>query len=284
MAAVPLPHHRPLSAASARATPRGRPPAGHKEHAWFHGVSVGEIHLLRQVVAGFRKRRPDWECVVSSTTDTGLDEARRCFADLPVIVWPLDFSWAVKRALDAVKPRLLVLAEGELWPNILRAAKARRIPVAVVNGRLSPKSARRYQRLGAFARPLFQSIDLFAVQTDEYAESLKSLGVLATKVAVTGSVKYDGLTCDRDNPQTAELGRLFNVESGDLVMVAGSTQAPEEKIVLSIWDQARKALSAAAADSGAAAEGSFRRSGVARQADGPAARPAVRAQRKAVQP
>ncbi|HEX4589454.1 MAG TPA: 3-deoxy-D-manno-octulosonic acid transferase [Gemmataceae bacterium] len=215
-------------------------PATKKPRAWFHGVSVGEIHLLRQVVAAFRKRRPDWECVISSTTDTGLDEARRCFPDLPVIVWPLDFSWAVKRALNIVKPRLLVMAEGELWPNMLRAAKARRIRVAVVNGRLSPKSARRYQRLGAFARPMFQSVDLFAVQTDEYAESIKSLGVLATKVAVTGSVKYDGLTCDRNNAKTAELGRLFAINPGDLVWVAGSTQAPEEKIVLSIWRQARK--------------------------------------------
>src|SRR5436190_2874003 len=95
------------------------PPANCRPRAWFHGVSVGEIHLLRQVVAGFRKRHPDWECIVSSTTDTGLDEARRCFADLPVIVWPLDFSWAVRRALTAVRPQLLVLAEGELWPNML---------------------------------------------------------------------------------------------------------------------------------------------------------------------
>ena len=114
-------------------------PPTKRPRAWFHGVSVGEIHLLRQVVAAFRKRHPDWECVISSTTDTGLDEARRCFPDLPVIVWPLDFSWAVKRALNIVKPRLLVLAEGELWPNMLRAAKARRIPVAVINGRLSPE-------------------------------------------------------------------------------------------------------------------------------------------------
>ena len=215
-------------------TPPKRP------RAWFHGVSVGEIHLLRQVVAAFRKRRPDWECVISASTDTGLDEAKRCFPDCPVIVWPLDFSWAVRRALATVQPKLLVLAEGELWPNMLRAAKARRVPVAVINGRLSPKSAKRYQKLGAFARPMLQSVDLFAVQTDEYADSLRSLGVLGTKVAVTGSVKYDGLTCDRDNPKTAELGRLFALAPDDLVWVAGSTQAPEEKVALAIWRQARR--------------------------------------------
>jgi 3-deoxy-D-manno-octulosonic-acid transferase len=217
-------------------------PPTKRPRAWFHGVSVGEIHLLRQVIAAFRKRHPDWECVISATTDTGLDEAHRCFAnpDCKVIVWPFDFSWAVKRALSIVQPRLLVLAEGELWPNMLRAAKSQRIPVAVINGRLSPKSARRYQRLGAFARPMFQSVDLFAVQTDEYADSIKQLGVMAAKVAVTGSVKYDGLTSDRDNVKTAALARLFAVDASDLVWVAGSTQVPEEKVVLRIWRQARK--------------------------------------------
>jgi 3-deoxy-D-manno-octulosonic-acid transferase len=83
-------------------------------------------------------------------------------------------------------------------------------------------------------------VDLFAVQTEDYAVTLKSFGVLATRVAVTGSVKYDGLSADRDNPKTAGLRRLFAVEPGDLVWVAGSTQAPEEKVVLSIWRQARR--------------------------------------------
>src|SRR5690349_9702630 len=79
--------------------------------AWFHGVSVGEVHLLRQVVAAFRRRHPDWQCVVSTTTDTGFDEARKHFPDLPVFFWPLDFSWAVRRALRRVRPSLVVLAE-----------------------------------------------------------------------------------------------------------------------------------------------------------------------------
>ena len=149
-----------------------QPPKPKQMRAWFHGVSVGEIHLLRQVIAGFRERYPDWECVVSSTTDAGLAEARRCFPDLPVIVWPLDFSWAVSRALKKVQPRLLVLAEGELWLNMLRAAKRRGVTVAVVNGRFSPRSARRYHRVGALARPMLQQVDLFAVQTEAHAATL----------------------------------------------------------------------------------------------------------------
>src|SRR5262249_12552674 len=117
-------------------------PAPKRPRAWFHGVSVGEVHLLRQVIAAFRERRPEWERIGSTSTDTGLDEAKRCFPDLPVITWPLDFSWAVKRALRTIQPKLLVLAEGELWPNMLRACKSRGIPVAVVNGRFSPRSAK----------------------------------------------------------------------------------------------------------------------------------------------
>src|SRR5205814_1291317 len=89
------------------------------------------------------------------------------------------------------------------------------------------------------ARPMLQSVDLFAVQTDEYAQALKGLGVLNTRVAVTGSVKYDGLCPDRDNAKTAELRQLFAIESGETVWVAGSTQAPEEKLVLSIYLKAR---------------------------------------------
>lgn len=207
--------------------------------AWFHGVSVGEIHLLRQVVASFRQRHPDWQCVVSTTTDTGFDEARRRFADLPVFFWPLDFSWAVRGALRRVRPDLVVLAEGELWPNFLLAARSAGVPVAVVNGRLSPRSARRYRLLGPLARRLLGRVDLLAVQTDEYAAHFRALGVAPERVHITGSVKYDGVETNPDNPRTRELGRLLGVGPDDLVWIAGSTQAPEEEVALSIFRRLR---------------------------------------------
>src|SRR5688572_13454230 len=96
--------------------------------AWFHGVSVGEVHLLQQVIASFRQRHPDWDCAMSTTTDTGFDEACKRFPDLPVFYWPLDFTWAVHRALKRVNPNLIILAEGELWPTLLCAAKQQGIP------------------------------------------------------------------------------------------------------------------------------------------------------------
>jgi 3-deoxy-D-manno-octulosonic-acid transferase len=209
--------------------------------AWFHGVSVGEIHLLRPVIAAFRKRHPGWECVVSTTTDTGFAEAQQRFPDLHVFWWPFDFSWAVRRALRRVRPALVVLAEGELWPNFLLAARANGVPVAVINGRMSPRSCRRYRYGGGLVRRLLAGIDLIAAQTEEYAAGYRALGADPGRVHVTGSVKYDGAQADRGNPRTQELRRLLQITPDELVWIAGSTQDPEEEIALAIFGRLRSA-------------------------------------------
>lgn len=207
---------------------------------WFHGVSVGEIHLLRQVVANFRRRYPAWQCVVSTTTDTGYEEARKCFPDLPVFYWPLDFSWAVRRAFRRVRPQLVVLGECELWPNFLRAAEQVEVSVAVINARISPRSLVRYRRLGRLAGSLFRRIGVWGAQTEEYATHLRHLGVAPERVHVTGNVKYDGVATDRHNRRTEELRHLLGVQPDELVWVAGSTQAPEEQVVLEIFLRTRE--------------------------------------------
>jgi 3-deoxy-D-manno-octulosonic-acid transferase len=211
------------------------PPSIRQRVVWFHGVSVGEVHLLRSIVVGFRERHPDWTCVVSTTTDTGFDEACKRFPGVPVFYWPFDFSWAVRRALQRANPSLVVLAEGELWPNFLIAAKERGVAVAVINGRISPRSFRRYAKLGRLIGSLLQRVDLLAVQTEEYARFYRSLGALPERLRVTGSVKYDGIVLDRHNLRTQELRRLVGVQNGDLIWIAGSTQAPEEEIALRIF-------------------------------------------------
>ena len=216
--------------------PAGRP------RAWFHGVSVGEIHLLRQVVAAFRQRHPDWECVVSTTTDTGHGEARKHFPNLPVFFFPFDFSWAVGRALRRVAPNLIVLAEGELWPNFLAAAKVRGATVVVVNGRLSPRSGRRYRRLRWLTGRLWRRIDLLAVQTKEYADAFAAAGVPAERIRVTGSVKYDGVQAERGNEPVRQMRRLLDVRPQDRVWVCGSTQAPEEALALSIFQRLKEEI------------------------------------------
>jgi 3-deoxy-D-manno-octulosonic-acid transferase len=202
---------------------------------WFHGVSVGEIHLLRQVVAAFRRRRPDLPCVISTTTDTGFTEARKAFPDLAVFRFPFDFSWAVRRTLRQVRPSLAVLAEAEVWPNFLLACNRLGVPVAIINARMSPRSLRRYETLGVLSRRLFARLDLVAVQSEDYAAALARLGVRPDRLSVTGSVKYDGVLADRDNPRIRELRRLLSVGTDEQVWIAGSTQAPEEEIALGVY-------------------------------------------------
>lgn len=217
----------------AKLTGRLRLPASGSPTVWFHGVSVGEIHLLATLVAEFRRQHPHVRVVVSSTTDTGLAEARKRFET--VSPWPLDFTWAVANALDAVKPCLLVLAESELWPNMLRAAEHRGVPVAVVNARLSPRSARRYARIAGLAQKLmFNRVSLVAAQSESVAARFRSLGVPGEKLAITGSIKYDGAAQPVVNSPLHAMLKPAQ-PPGSLLWVAGSTHAPEERIVLAAF-------------------------------------------------
>ncbi len=203
---------------------------------WFHGVSLGEVQLLRTIIAAFRRRYPDIPVVVTSTTDNGIAEALRAFPDLPVIAWPFDFSWAVNATLESVRPRLVVLAESELWPNFLYAAQRHRIPVIVVNGRLSPRSIRRIQKVRSFAKfLLYGRIDCFGMQTEDYATNLRKVGISDDRIVVTGNVKYDGATKNPDNPATLKLREQLGLHAGETILIAGSTHDPEEEIALRIY-------------------------------------------------
>jgi 3-deoxy-D-manno-octulosonic-acid transferase len=206
---------------------------------WFHGVSVGEIHLLRQVVAAFRRRYPHVPCVISTTTDTGFDEACRCFPELFVFYYPFDFSWAVRHSLRSLAPSLIVLAESELWPNFIIAARLQKVPVVVINGRISPRSLNRYKWVKPLSGWLFGQLELLLMQTEHYARAVRILGVHPDRVDVTGNIKFDGVVADRRNPRTEFLRDMLKVKDGELIWIAGSTQAPEEEIVLRIWQKLR---------------------------------------------
>lgn len=217
---------------------------GKRPRAWFHAVSVGEVLLLKSVIAEFRRRHGGWEVVLSTTTNTGFDVAQKTYPDLQVFYWPLDFSWAVRRAFADVCPQLLVLAELELWPNAIWAARRQATPVAVINGRMSPRSFKGYRRLGWLMARLLQKIDVLAMQSDAYAERMIQLGALPERVHVTGSVKYDGAVTERHNPRTMALAELLHwplPDTGDgLTWVVGSTQAPEEEMALSSYRRLRE--------------------------------------------
>jgi 3-deoxy-D-manno-octulosonic-acid transferase len=207
---------------------------------WFHGVSVGEVHLLRTIVAEFKSRHPQLPIVVSATTDTGLAEAEKFFGKDLVFRCPFDFSWAVANAMDSLRPNMIVLAESELWPNFLTAAKARRIPVVVVNARVSPRSFARLRRVRSLVASWMRTITCVAAQTGEYAHQYSKLGVPSERIRVTGSAKYDGVQSDRNNENTQTLRQQLNIQETDIVWVAGSTSAPEEEIILRVYQKLEK--------------------------------------------
>lgn len=219
----------------------GRAPLriGARPCLWFHAVSVGEVMLLRPIVAELARRRPGWEVVVSTTTTTGLGVARRAFPELVTFYAPLDFSWATRQAVARVRPTILALVELELWPNLVWAAKRAGAGVAIINGRLSLRSHRGYRRLRGPLGPTLRRLDSVAAQTDEYAERFVDLGVPRPRVRVTGSVKYDGLEADRNNPRTLALRRELGLSAAELVFVAGSTMEGEEEAALEAFRIAR---------------------------------------------
>lgn len=201
--------------------------------AWFHGVSLGEVNLLAPVIKAFRARHPGWRIGVTATTPAGMQEAQKRFAaDSLVACFSWDFTWQVERIFNAWKPSLVVLAESQLWPNWLRLARRRGIPVAVINGRMSPRSAAAWARHPRLARRIFPLVHSWMVQDVSMAGHLASLGVPREAIEVTGSVKFDGARGDRNLPVLAALRELFPVPPGSPVWVAGSTQESEEPHIL----------------------------------------------------
>jgi 3-deoxy-D-manno-octulosonic-acid transferase len=204
---------------------------------WFHAVSVGEVNLLRLIIQRLTAARPAWAIVVSTTTRTGYEVAKRRFPQFSVFYCPLDFSWAVARAMRRVRPSCLVLAELELWPNLLRAARDIGAATAVINGRLSQTSFRRYSRLGPRLASRLFPLDLVAAQSQEYGWRFAAVGIARGNVHVTGSMKFDGLRGDREHPEVAGLRALAGLARDDFVFLAGSTQEPEEPLAIETFRQ-----------------------------------------------
>jgi 3-deoxy-D-manno-octulosonic-acid transferase len=206
---------------------------------WIHAVSVGEVQVAASFAEALRHKWPNTELYVTTATQTGFALARRRFPHDTVSYAPLDFTWAIRRAFHRIRPSLILLVELEVWPNWIRTAKRLGVPVAVINGRLSPRSFRGYQRLRSMLRSTFAKLDLVAAQDPQYAARFSQLGTPAERVHVTGSLKFDGAVTDRNHPRITELLSRTAFQKEDVVWVVGSTQAPEEEIALEIFRELR---------------------------------------------
>ena len=198
---------------------------------WLHAVSVGEVLAVSRLITDLDKALPGLQVLISTTTRTAQKLARERFGANRVFYCPLDLPWAVKAYLDAVRPRMLVLAETEFWPNLLSGCFRRKIPVAVVNARISDRSWPRYRKLRWFWQPQLSRISRVLAQTETDAERLKAIGCLSGRVTVAGNLKFDVRAA-----QEAEVTRLLKALGPGLrYIVAGSTLEGEEAALLEAW-------------------------------------------------
>ena len=206
---------------------RGRP------IIWLHAVSVGEVLAVSRLVGELDRAFPEFQLLISTTTRTGQDLAQDRFGAERVFYCPLDLPWAVRAYLNALQPRILVLAETEFWPNLLSGCFRRGVPVAVVNARISDRSWPRYLRLKSLWRPTLSRIACVLAQSETDAERLKAIGCAPERVSVAGNLKFDVRAV-----KEAEATRLLKTAArGMRIVVAGSTLEGEEAALLEAWPQ-----------------------------------------------
>src|SRR5437764_9709506 len=206
---------------------------------WLHAVSVGEVNIALKLASALRALEPDLRCVLTTTTTTGFTLAGKTAPPwIEVMYTPLDY-WPIMRcAFSIICPARIVLVEAEVWPNLAAGAHARRIPLALVNARLSPRSEGRYRRFRFFVAPTFRLLDLVCVPERGDVERWATLGVSRNRIHVTGSIKFDPDDQAQSKPVVASASDAFNSEP--LVLFGGSTHRGEEEILARVFLRLRE--------------------------------------------
>ena len=209
--------------------------APQKKCIWLHAVSMGEVNAAQTLVTQIEKQLPNFEIIISTTTDTGFARADKLFGQkYSVFYFPFDLSWVTRRAFNRLNPAICLLMELEVWPNFIFTARRRNVPVVVLNGRISDRSFARYRKITRITRTFFGKLDCVLAQTPQYAERFRELGCPAERVLVTSSLKYDTAQV-ADRVEGAEsLAQQLNL-AGARLWVAGGTGDDEEKIVLDVY-------------------------------------------------
>src|SRR3954468_5956632 len=206
-----------------------------EESIWIHAVSVGEALTARALAADLKERYPRLRLYLSTTTMAGQQVAKRSLQHVDAVFYfPFDWAFIVRRTLNIVKPRVFVMMETEIWPNLLRLCRDRGVKTVMINGRISSRSYPRYRLVRPFFRRVLADVDRFCMQSDESARRLVDLGADQARVTVTGSLKFDSLQVPapvtHGKPRERVL-RFFRLPANRVVIVAGSTMKPEEAAV-----------------------------------------------------
>jgi len=230
----------PVRAAERLSLRRPQPRSG-RPLLWVHAVSVGEVLSLRSLLREFRAAHPGWEIGFSTLTNAGYAVAREKLTDLDFLfLAPADIGWCVRRVFSRLRPSLLVLAESELWPRLLREAERRRCPVVLVNGRISERSFRRLRRFRLLARPMLAKVGLFLVQTPRDRARLEAVGVEAARIEVAGNLKSDIRVPELAPGDIDRLKSELGIGPGRKTVCAGSIHPGEDRLLVEAFSEARR--------------------------------------------
>jgi 3-deoxy-D-manno-octulosonic-acid transferase len=211
-----------------------------KKSIWLHAVSVGEVRIALKLARQIRILKSDVHCVLTTTTTTGFAFANQNAPDwIEVMYSPLDFWPIMHRAFATIGPKAIVLVEAEVWPNLVAEAHARKIPIALVNARLSPRSEKRFRMFRSFVVPTFRMLDAICVQNFEDIERWKALGVEGDRIHHVGSIKYDPENAEIDPNLPAAVLTGFGLEKRTVIF-GGSTHSGEEKVLAEVFRALRK--------------------------------------------
>ncbi|MFL6227782.1 MAG: 3-deoxy-D-manno-octulosonic acid transferase [Pyrinomonadaceae bacterium] len=232
-------HGKYVAGLRERAGGIGEIDTGSRPVIWLHCVSVGEVQAARPLARAIVERFPSHALVVSTTTLTGQQIAREAFRDLAasVFYFPFDWAWSVRRALDRVRPSVVLLMETEIWFRFLRECDERGVPVALVNGRLSERSFRRYNLIRRFVSRVLDTLSLAVAQTEDDAARLRALGLTPERVRVSGNIKFDLDTGADARAATEEFRARFAFDDERPLVIAASTHAHEERVLLEAFKQ-----------------------------------------------
>jgi len=216
--------------------------SGGKPVLWLHCVSVGETNAARPLVKKLKETFPEYILVVSTTTRTGQNLAKEAFAKDAAFIFyfPFDWKFTVHRVLNKIKPSVVLIMETEIWFNFVREAHKTGVKVFVVNGRLSDKSVSHYAWIPKTMRRVLHHIDLALMQTSTDAKRLLGLGSRNTKVKVTGNIKFDQSYDETESDLTGKLRGRFGVSADAPLIIAASTHAPEERLLLQAFKETWK--------------------------------------------
>ena len=210
-----------------------------RERIWIHAVSVGELQAVDPLLRELTRVRPGAEFVISTTTTTARDIARTRYPEIPVRLYPLDFSWCVQRVLNSLRPQLIVLVELEVWPQMVLEAYRRGIPIVIVNGRISERSVKRFALGAPIVRPLFSRITEVHASDSRCAERFVRFGVESSRVFELGNLKLDRWPLSRPSEIRRRYETQFGYPRSTLRWVAGCTHPGEEELILAAFQELR---------------------------------------------